>query len=143
DDLLKWFPLEQRVYRMRCVEAWSMVIPWLGFSLASLIQRLEPTGNAKFVEFITKLDPRNMPGERVPILDWPYVEALRLDEALHRRVPAAPHAALQRVCRPGGEPVFGHGPAEEFLGARVQGLGFSVGQPTGESEFGRAKASDP
>jgi sulfoxide reductase catalytic subunit YedY len=83
DDLLKWFPLEQRIYRMRCVEAWSMVIPWLGFPLASLIKRLEPTGNAKFVEFITKLDPRTMPGQRLPILDWPYVEGLRLDEALH------------------------------------------------------------
>ena len=83
DDLLKSFPLEQRVYRMRCVEAWSMVIPWLGFPLASLIQRLEPTANAKFVEFVTKLDPKQMPGERFPILQWPYVEALRMDEALH------------------------------------------------------------
>jgi len=83
DDLLKWFPLEQRIYRMRCVEAWSMVIPWLGFPLASLIKRLEPTGNAKFVEFVTKLDPIQMPGQRFPILKWPYVEGLRLDEALH------------------------------------------------------------
>ncbi len=83
DDLLKWFPLEQRVYRMRCVEAWSMVIPWLGFPLAPLIKRLEPTGNAKYVEFVTKLDPIQMPGQRFPILKWPYVEGLRLDEALH------------------------------------------------------------
>jgi sulfoxide reductase catalytic subunit YedY len=83
DDLLKWFPLEQRVYRMRCVEAWSMVIPWLGFPLAPLIKRLEPTGNAKYVEFVTKLDPIQMPGQRIPILKWPYVEGLRLDEALH------------------------------------------------------------
>jgi methionine sulfoxide reductase catalytic subunit len=83
DDLLKWFPLEQRIYRMRCVEAWSMVIPWLGFSLGDFIKRLEPTGNAKFVQFVTKLDPTQMPGEKFPILDWPYVEGLRLDEALH------------------------------------------------------------
>ncbi|HLG74467.1 MAG TPA: protein-methionine-sulfoxide reductase catalytic subunit MsrP [Chloroflexota bacterium] len=83
DDLLKWFPLEQRVYRMRCVEAWSMVIPWLGFQLSDLIKRLEPTGNAKFVEFVTKMDPIQMPGERFPILQWPYVEGLRLDEAMH------------------------------------------------------------
>ena len=82
DDLLKWFPLEQRVYRMRCVEAWSMVIPWLGFQLSDLIKRLEPTGNAKYVQFTTLLDPKQMPGEQVPILDWPYVEGLRLDEAM-------------------------------------------------------------
>ncbi len=83
DDLLKQFPLEQRIYRMRCVEAWSMVIPWLGFPLASLIKSLEPTGKAKFIEFVTKLDPIQMPGQRFPILQWPYVEGLRLDEALH------------------------------------------------------------
>ncbi len=83
DDLLQWFPLEERVYRMRCVEAWSMVIPWLGFPLGDLIQRLEPTGNARFVEFTSLLDKEQMPGQRDPILDWPYVEGLRLDEALH------------------------------------------------------------
>ncbi len=83
DTLLSWFPLEERVYRMRCVEAWSMVIPWLGFPLADLIQRLEPTGNAKFVELTTLLDPEQMPGQRSRILRWPYVEGLRLDEALH------------------------------------------------------------
>jgi len=83
DDLLKWFPLEQRIYRMRCVEAWSMVIPWLGFPLGELIKRLEPNGSAKYVQFTTLLDPANMPGEKVPILDWPYVEGLRLDEAMN------------------------------------------------------------
>jgi sulfoxide reductase catalytic subunit YedY len=83
DDLLSWFPLEERVYRMRCVEAWSMVIPWLGFPLGDLIKRLEPTGNARFVEFTTLLDPEQMPGQKSPILQWPYVEGLRLDEALH------------------------------------------------------------
>lgn len=83
DTLLQWFPLEQRVYRMRCVEAWSMVIPWQGFPLTDLVRRLEPTGKAKYVEFTTLLDPKQMPGVRFPILDWPYVEGLRLDEALH------------------------------------------------------------
>ena len=83
DDLLQWFPLEERVYRMRCVEAWSMVIPWLGFPLGDLIKRLEPTGNAKFVEFTTLFDPEEMPGQRDPVLKWPYVEGLRLDEAMH------------------------------------------------------------
>jgi sulfoxide reductase catalytic subunit YedY len=83
DTLLQWFPLEERVYRMRCVEAWSMVIPWLGFPLAELIKRLEPTGNAKYVEFVTLLNREQMPGQRRPILEWPYVEGLRLDEAMH------------------------------------------------------------
>jgi sulfoxide reductase catalytic subunit YedY len=83
DTLLQWFTLEDRVYRMRCVEAWSMVIPWLGFPLAELIKRLEPTGNAKFVELVTLLDPERMPGQRSRTLQWPYVEGLRMDEAMH------------------------------------------------------------
>lgn len=83
DDLLHWFPLEQRVYRMRCVEAWSMVIPWLGFPLADLVKRLEPTGNAKFIELTTLLAPEQMPGQRLRVLKWPYVEGLRMDEAMH------------------------------------------------------------
>jgi sulfoxide reductase catalytic subunit YedY len=83
DTLLGWFPLEERIYRMRCVEAWSMVIPWLGFPLADLVKRLEPTGNAKFVEFTTLLDQKQMPGQRRPVLEWPYVEGLRMDEAMH------------------------------------------------------------
>src|SRR5713226_4785430 len=83
DKLLHWFPLEERVYRMRCVEAWSMVIPWVGFPLAALIQRLEPLPKAKYVAFTTLLDPEQMPGQRSAVLDWPYVEGLRLDEATH------------------------------------------------------------
>ena len=83
DELLKLSPLEERIYRLRCVEGWSMVIPWVGFSLNELIKRVEPTGNAKFVEFTTLHDPRQMPGQRFAVLDWPYVEALRLDEAMH------------------------------------------------------------
>ena len=83
DELLKLAPLEERVYRMRCVEGWSMVIPWAGFPLAELIKRAEPTGNAKFVEFVTLLDPAQMPGQNVRVLQWPYVEGLRMDEAMH------------------------------------------------------------
>lgn len=83
DTLLKLAPLEERVYRMRCVEGWSMVIPWVGFPLRELIRRVEPTGNAKYVEFVTLHDPRQMPGQRSRVLDWPYVEGLRLDEAMH------------------------------------------------------------
>jgi methionine sulfoxide reductase catalytic subunit len=83
ETLLKWFPLEERVYRMRCVEAWSMVIPWVGFPLGDLIKRLEPTSRAKFVAFETLVDPEQMPGQRSGVLDWPYVEGLRIDEATH------------------------------------------------------------
>ena len=81
DDLLKWFPLEDRIYRMRCVEAWSMVIPWLGFPLADFIKRVEPLGSAKYIAFQTLLDPKQMPLQRSHILEWPYVEGLRMDEA--------------------------------------------------------------
>ncbi len=88
DELLRLFPLEERVYRLRCVEGWSMVIPWIGYPLASLIKRVEPTGKARFVEFTTLLDPEQFPAQRKSLfsfsgLDWPYVEGLRLDEALH------------------------------------------------------------
>ena len=83
EDLIKRYPLEERVYRLRCVEAWSMVIPWVGFPLGSWIRDLEPTGSAKYIEFITLFDPEQMPGQRRPILDWPYTEALRLDEAMN------------------------------------------------------------
>jgi methionine sulfoxide reductase catalytic subunit len=83
DQLTKWFPLEDRLYRFRCVEAWSMVLPWLGFPLGKLLERVKPTSRAKYVAFETLLRPEQMPGQRQPILDWPYVEGLRLDEAMH------------------------------------------------------------
>ena len=88
DDILKMAPLEERVYSLRCVEAWSMVIPWIGFPLATLLKRVEPTGQAKYVEFTTLLDPEQFPGQKkgllnIASLDWPYTEGLRLDEALH------------------------------------------------------------
>jgi len=83
DELLALAPMEERIYRLRCVEGWSMVIPWVGWSLAELIRRAEPTGNAKYVEFTTLADKNQMPGLRSSVLDWPYVEGLRLDEAMH------------------------------------------------------------
>jgi methionine sulfoxide reductase catalytic subunit len=83
DELLKLSSLEERIYRLRCVEGWSMVIPWVGYSLSELIKRAEPQGSAKYVEFVTLADPKQMPGVRSNVLDWPYVEALRMDEALH------------------------------------------------------------
>ncbi|MGH7301678.1 MAG: protein-methionine-sulfoxide reductase catalytic subunit MsrP [Candidatus Rokuibacteriota bacterium] len=88
DELIRLFPLEERVYSLRCVEAWSMVIPWIGFSLASLLKRVEPTGQAKYVEFTTLLDATQFPAQKPGFfgyssLDWPYVEGLRLDEAMH------------------------------------------------------------
>ncbi|MBI5461412.1 MAG: protein-methionine-sulfoxide reductase catalytic subunit MsrP [Gammaproteobacteria bacterium] len=83
EDILKPHALEERIYRLRCVEGWSMVIPWIGFPLADLIKRFEPTGNAKYVEFETLRDPERMPGQRRSVLHWPYVEGLRMDEAMH------------------------------------------------------------
>jgi len=83
EDILRPHALEERIYRLRCVEAWSMVIPWVGFPLADLIRRFQPTSRAKYVEFTTLYDPEQMPGQRRRVLDWPYVEGLRMDEALH------------------------------------------------------------
>ncbi|MCW8829438.1 MAG: protein-methionine-sulfoxide reductase catalytic subunit MsrP [Gammaproteobacteria bacterium] len=83
EDILKPHTLEERIYRLRCVEAWSMVIPWVGFSLADLIKRFKPTSKAKFVEFTTLYNPEEMPGQKSGILEWPYVEGLRMDEAMH------------------------------------------------------------
>lgn len=83
DDLMKLAPLEERIYRMRCVEGWSMVIPWVGFPLASLLKAVEPQGSAKFVEFVSLADKKVMVGLWQPVLDWPYTEGLRMDEAMH------------------------------------------------------------
>lgn len=81
EDFIKPHKLEERIYRHRCVEAWSMVVPWLGFPMADFINAVEPTSSARYVEFTTLNDPRQMPGQRIPVLQWPYVEGLRLDEA--------------------------------------------------------------
>jgi sulfoxide reductase catalytic subunit YedY len=83
DEIIDMFPLEERIYRWRCVEAWSMVIPWVGFPLSDFIKKCEPTSDAKFVEFTTIFDLKQMPGQRTEVLKWPYVEGLRMDEAMH------------------------------------------------------------
>ena len=87
DELIKTFPPEERIYRHRCVEAWSMVVPWIGFELGKLIKHADPTGNAKYIEFETLNDPKRMPGQNAgffgQVLDWPYREGLRMDEAMH------------------------------------------------------------
>lgn len=83
EELLKLAPLEERIYRLRCVEGWSMVIPWVGYSLAALIRQVQPTGSAKYVAFQSQADAASMPGLRSDVLDWPYTEGLRLDEAMH------------------------------------------------------------
>jgi len=82
EELLK-LPLEERIYRMRCVEAWSMVIPWVGFEFNQIAKQVEPTSKANFVEFVTVMQPDTMPGLRYPALNWPYLEGLRIDEAMH------------------------------------------------------------
>ena len=83
DEILEMFPSEERIYKLRCVEGWSMVIPWLGFPLNKILKKALPTNKAKFVKFISVLDPEQMIGQRFPILDWPYKEGLRIDEAMH------------------------------------------------------------
>ena len=83
EDLLKLSAQEERIYRLRCVEGWSMVIPWVGYSVAELIKKVEPLGSAKYVEFITLADPKTMPFVGSRVLEWPYTEALRMDEAMH------------------------------------------------------------
>ena len=83
EDILKPHALEERIYRFRCVEAWSMVVPWVGFPLGDLIKRFKPTSKARYVQFTTLMDPKQMPGQRYRVLDWPYVEGLRMDEAMH------------------------------------------------------------
>ena len=109
EDLTRIFPPEERIYRLRCVEAWSMVIPWLGFQLSSLLKAVEPTSDAKYVRFTTLLDPQQMPGQRSPYYQWPYVEGLRLDEAMndlaipgYRPVRQAVPAAKRRADSPRG-----------------------------------------
>ncbi|MBB5017951.1 sulfoxide reductase catalytic subunit YedY [Chitinivorax tropicus] len=83
DELMKLAPLEERIYRLRCVEGWSMVIPWVGYSLSEILKRVEPTSKGKYVEFTTLKRPEQMPGQRSATLDWPYTEGLRIDEAMH------------------------------------------------------------
>jgi sulfoxide reductase catalytic subunit YedY len=105
EDLLKKFPQEERIYRLRCVEAWSMVIPWTGFPLASLLKEVEPTSDAKFVRFETVDRPAEMPGQKDPLYPWPYQEGLRLDEAMHDLTILATGLYGQPMPNPNGAPI--------------------------------------
>ena len=105
EDLLKKFPQEERVYRLRCVEAWSMVIPWMGFPLASLLKEVEPTSDAKFVRFETLLDTKQFPHEGSHLYPWPYKEGLRLDEAMHDLTILATGLYGQSLPKPDGAPI--------------------------------------
>ncbi len=105
EDLLKHFPQEERIYRLRCVEAWSMVIPWNGFPLASLLQEVEPTSDAKYVRFETLLDPAQFPGQKSPFYPWPYQEGLRLDEAMNELTLLATGLYGETLPNPNGAPI--------------------------------------
>jgi sulfoxide reductase catalytic subunit YedY len=105
EDLLKMFPQEERIYRLRCVEAWSMVIPWNGFPLASLLQEVEPTSDAKYVRFETIHDPEQMPGLKSPFYPWPYQEGLRLDEAMNDLTLLATGLYGEMMPNPNGAPI--------------------------------------
>jgi len=104
DELLK-FPQEDRVYRLRCVEGWSMVIPWVGFPLAALLAKVEPTSQARYVAFQTLYDPKRMPNQNTGVLDWPYVEGLRLDEAMHPLTILATGLYGETLPPPDGPPI--------------------------------------
>jgi sulfoxide reductase catalytic subunit YedY len=144
DDLMKLAPLEERIYRMRCVEGWSMVIPWVGLPLASLIKWAEPTGNAKYIEFISANDPQTMPGARVPILDWPYKEGLRLDEAMHPLTLLAVGLYGEVLPNQNGAPVrlvvpwkYGFKGAKSIVKIRfVEKMPLTTWVKTGPSEYG-------
>jgi len=105
EDLLKRFPQEERIYRLRCVEAWSMVIPWVGFPLASLLKEVEPTSDAKFVRFETLMDTNQFPREGSHLYPWPYQEGLRLDEAMHNLTILATGLYGQALPTPNGAPI--------------------------------------
>ena len=105
EDLLKKFPQEERIYRLRCVEAWSMIIPWMGFPLASLLKEVEPTSDAKFVRFETLLDTKQFPHQGSHLYPWPYEEGLRLDEAMHHLTILATGLYGQSLPNPDGAPI--------------------------------------
>src|SRR5262245_2451389 len=105
DALIRRYPLEERVYRMRCVETWSMVIPWIGFPLAALLRDAEPTSQARYAAFTTLYDPEQMPGQRSGFLSWPYVEGLRLDEAMHPLTILAPGLFGRVLANQNGAPI--------------------------------------
>jgi sulfoxide reductase catalytic subunit YedY len=105
EDILKLAPLEERVYRLRCVEGWSMVVPWVGFSLSTLLKQVEPLGSARYVALESVVQPDTQPGVRLPLLDWPYTEGLRLDEAMHPLTLAAVGLYGEVMPKQNGAPV--------------------------------------
>lgn len=105
DDILRMGAMEERIYRLRCVEGWSVVVPWIGFPLAQLLNKVQPKGNARYVEFWSLADPEQMPYVRFPTLDWPYREALRLDEAMHPLTILAVGMYGQVLPKPNGAPI--------------------------------------
>lgn len=144
DALMKLAALEERVYRLRCVEAWSMVIPWVGFSLSELIKQSEPTSKAKFVEFTTLADPAQMPGVRSSVLDWPYREGLRMDEAMHPLTLLAFGLYGEVLPKQNGAPVrvvipwkYGFKSAKSIVRIRfVEEMPISSWMKAGPSEYG-------
>lgn len=144
EELMKLAPLEERIYRMRCVEGWSMVIPWVGLPLASLVKWAEPTGKAKYIEFISANDELTMPGVRVPVLDWPYVEGLRIDEATHPLTLLAVGLYGEVLPNQNGAPVrlvtpwkYGFKGAKSIVKIRfVEKMPLTTWVKTGPSEYG-------
>ena len=115
EDIIKLSSLEERVYRLRCVEGWSMVIPWVGIPLKSLLKHVSPTNNAKFVKFTTLNRPSEMIGQRYKVLDWPYIEGLRMDEAMHPLTILAVGSIRQSAAQPKRGPYQACGPMEIWL----------------------------
>ena len=126
DDILRLAPLEERIYRLRCVEGWSMVIPWVGFPLSALLNQVAPLGGAKYVEFVSAVQTENMPGVRRGLLDWPYLEGLRLDEAMHPLTLLAVGLYGEVLPKQNGAPVrlvvpwkYGFKSAKSLVGVRL------------------------
>lgn len=144
DALIKRYPLEERVYRLRCVEAWSMVIPWVGFPLAKLIKDAAPRSNAKYVEFTTLLDPERMPNQKRKVLPWPYVEGLRMDEAMHPLTLMAVGLYGETLPPPNGAPLrlvvpwkYGFKSIKSIVRIRfVEQAPLSTWQQSGPREYG-------
>ena len=144
DDLVKGIALEERIYRHRCVEAWSMVIPWVGVPLSEVIKKCEPTSKAKYVEFYTLYDPAQMPGVRQPILRWPYLEGLRMDEAMHPLTILATGLYGEELPRQNGAPIrlvvpwkYGFKGAKSIVRIRfVEKQPLNTWQESGPTEYG-------
>ena len=144
DDLIRPFSMEERIYNFRCVEGWSMVIPWLGFPLAELIKRAQPNSRAKFVEFTTLYDPEQMPGQKRAVLDWPYTEGLRMDEAMNPLTLLAVGLYGQELLGQNGAPIrlvvpwkYGFKSIKSIVRIRfVESLPTSAWMKAGPKEYG-------